>query len=62
MRVDIGLLAIVNLALIGIWIASGSSYFWPAWPILGSAVVLGLKSLGAAALARERLMGEHRLS
>jgi signal transduction histidine kinase len=62
LRVDVGLLAIVNLALIGIWIASGSSYFWPAWPMLGSAVVLGLKSLGAADLARERLMGEHRLS
>ena len=26
-----GRLAILNLFLIGVWIASGSDYFWPAW-------------------------------
>jgi fatty acid desaturase len=58
LRVDAGALAIVNLVLIGIWVASGSTYFWPVWPILGSAVALGLKSLQLGDFARERLMGD----
>ena len=53
-----GALVVVNLFLIGIWIASGSGYFWPVWPILGSAVALGLKSLRWADVARERLVGD----
>jgi hypothetical protein len=24
---------LVNVALIGIWAASGGGYFWPVWPI-----------------------------
>jgi signal transduction histidine kinase len=58
LRVDAGVLAILNLVLIGIWVASGSTYFWPVWPILGSAVALGLKSLQLGDFARERLMGD----
>jgi signal transduction histidine kinase len=58
LRIDAGALAAVNLFLIGIWIASGSGYFWPVWPILGSAVALGLKSLRWADMARERLVGD----
>ena len=48
----------MNLFLIGIWIASGSSYFWPVWPLLGSAVALGLKFLRWTDIARERLVGD----
>jgi hypothetical protein len=40
-----GALAILNLFLVGIWIASGAGYFWPAWPMLGSAAAIGLKAL-----------------
>jgi signal transduction histidine kinase len=58
LRVDAGALAILNLVLIGIWVASGSSYFWPAWAILGSAVALGLKSLHVGDFAREHLLGD----
>ena len=56
-RIDAGALIVVNLFLVGVWIASGSSYFWPIWPILGSAVALGLKSLRWTDIARERLVG-----
>ena len=58
LRIDAGALVAINLFLIGIWIASGSGYFWPIWPILGSAVALGLKSLRWADVARERLVGD----
>jgi signal transduction histidine kinase len=57
-RIDAGALVVVNLFLIGIWIASGSGYFWPVWPILGSAIALGLKSLRWTDIARERLVGD----
>ena len=57
-RIDAGALVVLNLFLIGIWIASGSSYFWPVWPILGSAIALGLKSLRWTDIARERLVGD----
>ena len=56
-RIDAGALIVVNLFLVGVWIASGSTYFWPIWPILGSAVALGLKSLRWTDIARERLVG-----
>ena len=36
-----GVLAIVNLAVIGIWLAADESYFWPGWVLFGSALVLG---------------------
>jgi signal transduction histidine kinase len=57
-RIDAGALVVLNLFLIGVWIASGSSYFWPVWPILGSAIALGLKSLPWTDVARERLVGD----
>ena len=57
-RIDAGALVVVNLFLIGIWIASGAGYFWPVWPILGSAIALGLKSLRWTDVARERLVGD----
>jgi signal transduction histidine kinase len=36
-----GVLAIVNLAVIGVWLAADESYFWPGWVLFGSALVLG---------------------
>ena len=41
----VGGLAILNTFLIGVWIASGSAYFWPAWVMLGSALAIALKAL-----------------
>jgi hypothetical protein len=40
-----GSVAILNLFLVGVWIASGSDYFWPAWVMLGSIAALALKAL-----------------
>ena len=48
-----GSLAILNLFLIGIWIASGSDYFWPAWVIIGSLAALALKLLPRRSQADE---------
>jgi hypothetical protein len=58
LRLDAGALGIINLTLIGIWVAAGAGYFWPAWPILGCAAVLALKSLRVGDAARERLIGD----
>jgi len=43
-RAAAGKLAIVNVFLIGIWLAGGAGYFWPAWTMLGSAAALALKA------------------
>ena len=58
LRLDAGALGIINLTLIGIWLAAGAGYFWPVWPILGCAAVLALKSLRVGDAARERLIGD----
>jgi hypothetical protein len=42
LRSAAGKLAILNLFLLGIWVAAGAGYFWPAWVLLGSAVALCL--------------------
>jgi signal transduction histidine kinase len=52
-----GALGILNLFLIGIWIASGSDYFWPAWVMLGSAVALALKAIPWSHAWHDRLHG-----
>jgi signal transduction histidine kinase len=44
-RAGAGRLAILNVFLIGVWVAGSTGYFWPAWLMLGSALVLGLKAL-----------------
>lgn len=33
---------VVNLMLVGIWLAAGGGYFWPIWPIItwGPAVLI----------------------
>jgi signal transduction histidine kinase len=52
-----GALAIVNLFLIGIWIAGGAGYFWPAWVLLGSAAALALKAIPWTHAWYDRLHG-----
>jgi hypothetical protein len=52
-----GTLAILNLFVIGIWIASGSSYFWPAWVMLGSVIALALKAIPWSHAWHDRLQG-----
>jgi signal transduction histidine kinase len=52
-----GILAIVNLYLIGIWLASGADYFWPAWVMLGSVVALALKAIPWSHAWHDRLHG-----
>ena len=54
LRTSAGALTILNLFLIGIWIASGASYFWPAWVLLGSGIGLALKALPWHDAVRER--------
>ena len=44
-RHQAGGLVILNLFLVGVWIASGSAYFWPAWVMLGSIAAVMLKAL-----------------
>jgi hypothetical protein len=43
-RATAGQLAIINVFLIGIWIAGGAGYFWPAWVMLGSGLAIALKA------------------
>ena len=57
LRAYAGALALINLFLVGIWLASGSGYFWPVWPLLGSALAVGLKALRWPSL-RDRLLGQ----
>jgi signal transduction histidine kinase len=55
LRTTAGTLVIVNLFLIGIWLAAGAGYFWPAWVLLGSAVALALKAMPWSHVWHERL-------
>jgi signal transduction histidine kinase len=57
LRTTAGTLAIVNVFLIGIWLAGGTGYFWPAWAMLGSAVALALKAMPWSHAWHERLHG-----
>jgi uncharacterized membrane protein len=52
-----GALGVVNAVLVGLWLASGAGYFWPVWPILGSALAVALKASPFTAALRERLVG-----
>jgi hypothetical protein len=56
-RATAGRLAIVNAFLIGVWLAGGAGYFWPAWVILGSAVALALKAAPWSHTWAERVQG-----
>jgi signal transduction histidine kinase len=52
-----GTLGIVNVFLIGIWVASGADYFWPAWVLLGSAAALALKAIPWSQAWHDRMHG-----
>jgi signal transduction histidine kinase len=54
-----GAQVILNIFLIGIWLAAGSGYFWPAWVMLGSAVAVGLNALPRPARAHRSLLGDY---
>jgi signal transduction histidine kinase len=56
-RAVAGKLTIVNLFLIGIWAAAGAGYFWPAWVMLGSAILVGLKAAPWSHAWMERAQG-----
>jgi signal transduction histidine kinase len=44
-RAAAGKLVILNVFLLGIWLASGANYFWPGWVLLGSGIAVALKAL-----------------
>jgi signal transduction histidine kinase len=54
-----GALVILNVFIVGVWLASGSTYFWPAWVLLGSALAVALKALPRPARAHRSLLGEY---
>jgi hypothetical protein len=53
-----GAQVILNVFIVGVWLAAGGGYFWPAWVILGSAVAVGLNALPRAARAHRSLLGD----
>jgi len=59
LRHHAGAHVILNVFLVGIWLASGSSYFWPAWVMLGSAVAIAIKALPRPARAHGHLLGDY---
>jgi signal transduction histidine kinase len=46
LRLDAGVLGVLNLILIGIWLPSAPGYFWPIWPIVGCAAAVAIKAYG----------------
>jgi signal transduction histidine kinase len=54
-----GAMVILNIFIVGIWAASGSTYFWPAWVILGTGLAVALKALPRPARAHRSLLGEY---
>ncbi len=58
LRHHIGAQAILNVFIVGVWVAAGAGYFWPAWVMLGSAIAIGLKALPGPARAHRRLLGD----
>jgi signal transduction histidine kinase len=59
LRHHAGAHVILNVFIVGVWLASGSSYFWPAWVMLGSAVALAIKALPRPARAHGHLLGDY---
>ena len=41
-RADLVAYAVINAFLIGVWVASGMGYFWPAWVLAGWGMLLVL--------------------
>ena len=45
LAINFGVALTLLLFFVGIWAVTGRGYFWPLWPALGFAVVLGLHAL-----------------
>jgi len=58
LRQHAGAQAILNVFIVGVWLAAGGGYFWPAWVMLGSAIAIGLNALPRAARAHRSLLGD----
>ena len=54
-----GAQVILNIFIVGVWLAAGGGYFWPAWVILGSAVAVGLNALPRRAGPHRSLLGDY---
>ena len=59
LRHHAGAHVVLNLFIVGVWLASGSSYFWPAWVMLGSAVAVAIKALPRPARSHGHLLGDY---
>jgi len=59
LRHHAGAHVVLNVFIVGVWLASGSSYFWPAWVMLGSAVAVAIKALPRPARAHGHLLGDY---
>jgi signal transduction histidine kinase len=46
LAIELGAVSVLFLFLVGIWAVTTRAYFWPMWPALGLAVVVGLHALG----------------
>jgi hypothetical protein len=57
LRDTAGKLVILNVFLIGIWLAGGAGYFWPVWVMLGSGLLFALKSMHRSQSWLERIEG-----
>ena len=54
LRHHIGAHVILNVFIVGVWLASNGTYFWPAWVMLGSAVAIAIKALPRRPFPRHR--------
>jgi signal transduction histidine kinase len=59
LRHHAGAHVILNVFIVGVWLASGSSYFWPAWVMLGSAIAVAIKARPRPARAHGHLLGDY---
>ena len=59
LRHHIGAHVILNVFIVGVWVASNGTYFWPAWVMLGSAAAIAIKALPRPAGAHTHLLGDH---
>ena len=58
LRHHIGAHVILNVFIVGVWVAASGTYFWPAWVMLGSAVAIALEALPRPARAHTHLLGD----
>ncbi len=47
LAIDLGAASALFLFLVGIWAVTTRAYFWPMWPALGLAIVVGVHALAA---------------